>query len=631
MQFHQSFEYDFHHSNVGSLLQDKYEILEEIHRSVHTIITKLQHKENKKYFVLKAVKIRTDYKFDIDMLLSIEVEGVQKIREVFESKNFIYLVEDFIDGSNLEEYVKTNGVLSVQNAKVLILQIARILHRLHQHGNRNFIFRDLKPSNIMIEKNQKITLIDIVTIREKKEVKTQDTILIGTMGYTAPEAYGFMQTSVQSDIYSLGATAFYLITGVEPSNISSFTNYFKENKDIKYKDLILKATAFNPKDRFVDVEAFIKNLEHENKIRHRKAYFYMAAVLVLMIFILSLKYPDKEKGLSENTATPEVETAEVQVETTEHFFDSSSIDQLDDIDMRKIEELENIFNFEKHINGLVIVKIDQTKLSERVSDFEYMAVATSDIPFTDKVVHQLIFSHTTDFGYQSYEEYGYYAQFDNRKAALIILFSEQGEPLAYYNTDNIFRSSSVDVSEDDKVQVNMNDNVPSKVKTDQVEPIQNTKTETNEQQVVPQTTTAVELPQNNKIETTEQVVDLQSLTDMEYPDINSVVEVENIFDFVMYNDKTVIVKLDNTKVSGDASDFKYITVFSSYVPFLDERINDILSSDPQSIAYHLVDDRGFYSGLESRKSILVILANEKKEPQAYFKTDDVTQLVRENN
>ncbi len=139
----------------------------------------------------------------------------------------------------------------------------------------------------------------------------------------------------------------------------------------------------------------------------------------------------------------------------------------------------------------------------------------------------------------------------------------------------------------------------------------------------------VELPQNNKIETTEQAADLQSVTDMEYPNMPSAVEVENIFDFVMYNDKTVIVKLDKTKVSGDASDFKYITVFSSYVPFLDERVNDILSSDPQSIAYNLVDDRGFYSGLESQKSVLVILANEKKEPLAYFKTDDVTQLARE--
>jgi serine/threonine protein kinase len=82
---------------------------------------------------------------------------------------------------------------------------------------RPIVFRDLKPSNIMIARDGRVKLIDFGIARFFKEDKHEDTYVYGTPGYAAPEQYGSGQTDVRSDLFSLGATLHHCLTGRNPS------------------------------------------------------------------------------------------------------------------------------------------------------------------------------------------------------------------------------------------------------------------------------------------------------------------------------------------------------------------------------------------------------------------------------
>jgi serine/threonine protein kinase len=91
------------------------------------------------------------------------------------------------------------------------------MHFLSVQKPRPIVFRDLKPSNIMITKDGRVKLIDFGIARFFKEHKSEDTYVYGTPGYAAPEQYGTGQTDVRSDIFSLGATLHHCLTGRNPS------------------------------------------------------------------------------------------------------------------------------------------------------------------------------------------------------------------------------------------------------------------------------------------------------------------------------------------------------------------------------------------------------------------------------
>lgn len=409
-----SFEYDINNSEVGSVIHNKYNLLDEIHRSDHSIITKVCCYESEKQFVLKAVIKRDDLIFELDMLKQICIDGINQIKEIYESEQFVYFIESYIDGSNLEKYVQNNGALNKKEARDIILKIAKILNRLHKFGEKNIVFRDLKPSNIMIETNGNITLIDVITIRETKDCQTQDTFLIGSKGYTAPEAYGFMQTSAVSDIYSLGATFFFLLTGIQPANVSSFDKYFHENRDIPYDDIIKKATAFTPTDRFQSVDAFINALNHGRIKKSYKKLFFSIAIM-LMASVLYLSYLRLNKP-----------------------FDVGEISQIEDIEMESLAVLNNKdFKFELYSDGHLEVYVNKESLPQKISDFKFITVGTGYSPFSPNMITNDAFIATTEKGYQFYTDEGFNSVLDDRKSILIFLFSEEGEPIAYFTSNDV--------------------------------------------------------------------------------------------------------------------------------------------------------------------------------------------------
>ena len=143
--------------------------------------------------------------------------NLPRIYDHFTENQRSYLVMDFIEGETLEDYLDhtPGSSLSLDQVMTWGIELCDVLSYLHKH-NPPIIFRDLKPSNVMIS-NGHIFLIDFGIARFFKPGQSHDTVALGSPGYAAPEQYGKAQSTPRSDIYSLGALLHCLITGIDPS------------------------------------------------------------------------------------------------------------------------------------------------------------------------------------------------------------------------------------------------------------------------------------------------------------------------------------------------------------------------------------------------------------------------------
>jgi serine/threonine protein kinase len=159
-----------------------------------------------------------NFKREALLLAALTHPNLPRIYEQFSEAGRWYLVMDFIGGETLEEYLQKQpeGHLSVKETLQIGIQLCTVLAYLH---NRQppVIFRDLKPSNIMLTPEEHLYLIDFGIARHFKPGQKKDTIAFGSPGYAAPEQYGKGQTTPQSDIFSLGATLHHLLSGNDPS------------------------------------------------------------------------------------------------------------------------------------------------------------------------------------------------------------------------------------------------------------------------------------------------------------------------------------------------------------------------------------------------------------------------------
>ena len=167
-----------------------------------------------------------------------------------------FIVQPFIQGTNLRGVLNTVGPLPPPRAVDLILKIAGGLDAAHR---AQIIHRDVKPENILINESGQPLLIDfgLARLREEVEPQTREGTVLGTLGYMAPEqAFGRPdQIGPWSDVYSLGVVLDEMLTGRQlPTNPA-----FPES-DERLKAIIHKATARHPADRFRNVEEMVRAL-----------------------------------------------------------------------------------------------------------------------------------------------------------------------------------------------------------------------------------------------------------------------------------------------------------------------------------------------------------------------------------
>ena len=140
------------------------------------------------------------------------------IRDYLEEDGYGYLVMDYLPGETLAQRVARQGAVPVAKALSWALQLCEVLDFLHRQ-NPKILFRDLKPSNVMVDARDELKLIDFGIARVQLTGVLTATFLqgVGSAGYAPLEQYqGAGSTDERSDIYALGATLFYLLTGRTP-------------------------------------------------------------------------------------------------------------------------------------------------------------------------------------------------------------------------------------------------------------------------------------------------------------------------------------------------------------------------------------------------------------------------------
>ncbi|MGE5370549.1 MAG: protein kinase domain-containing protein [Solirubrobacterales bacterium] len=191
------------------------------------------------------------FKREADILLGLKHPALPRIIDFFSiGQGRWYLVMDYIQGRTLKDEAMRLGRVPERLALDWGIQLCDILSYLHAQ-NPPVIFRDLKPSNIMLTPGGSIQLIDFGIARHFRPGSTADTAAYGSTGFAPPEQYGENQTDPRSDLYALGATLHCMLTGHDPNkNPFSFAPPSRTMViSPQLEAAVMKAVAMNPADR----------------------------------------------------------------------------------------------------------------------------------------------------------------------------------------------------------------------------------------------------------------------------------------------------------------------------------------------------------------------------------------------
>jgi len=200
---------------------------------------------------------------EASLLMELSHKGLPAVIDCFSENNKNYLIMERIEGITIEEIVEKKGILPVIDILPWVFQVCNILIYLHSQ-DPPVIYRDLKPSNIMLDVKGIIRLIDFGIARFFEPRKAKDTTPLGTPGYSPPEQYGRGQTSPASDIYSTGATLYFLLSGISPEEFRfKFPSLMKFNKNISSEldNIVMKCLETNPEKRYRTVMELKEELE----------------------------------------------------------------------------------------------------------------------------------------------------------------------------------------------------------------------------------------------------------------------------------------------------------------------------------------------------------------------------------
>ncbi|MDQ7824020.1 MAG: protein kinase [Candidatus Eremiobacteraeota bacterium] len=183
--------------------------------------------------------------------------GIVKVFDFFGEEGFYYLVVEYIDGESLDKLVSPIRDVFLQEKVVLewAMQLYDIFEYLHRQ-KPPIIYRDLKPQNIIKDRQGKVHLADFGIARVLKDAKTSDTSPMGTAITASPEHYGGRQTDARSDIFTIGATLHFLLTnGKHTGTLFEFPPLRTINPKVSenLEQVIRKATELEPEKRYQSI------------------------------------------------------------------------------------------------------------------------------------------------------------------------------------------------------------------------------------------------------------------------------------------------------------------------------------------------------------------------------------------
>lgn len=253
---------------AGDLFDGRYMIMRVLGQGGMGTVYLAQNINTGTFWAIKEIVQRDGAGIDLPaepkLLKKLEHPALPRLFDILEQDGKLYMVSDYIDGIALDKKLEAEGHIAEETVIEWAVQLCGALDYLHTLEPHPIIYRDMKPSNIILTGNGTLKLIDFGIAREYKPCSGADTVYIGTRGFAAPEQYGMGQTSAASDIYSLGVTLHHLLTGKNPAD-SPYgvkpVRQFVGKLSPEIEAIICKCTRENASERYPSAALLQKELE----------------------------------------------------------------------------------------------------------------------------------------------------------------------------------------------------------------------------------------------------------------------------------------------------------------------------------------------------------------------------------
>ncbi len=290
-------------TEIGTIIDGKYEILREIGRGGMSIVYLAMDTHLNKQWAVKEIRKKGNGKNDeivvnsllaeANMMKRLDHPSLPRIVDIIDNGYTIYVVMDYIEGESLDKILNEYGAQPEELVVAWAKQLCDALGYLHSQ-KPPIVYRDMKPANVMLKPEGNIKIIDFGIAREYKEQNLADTTVLGTKGYAPPEQYSG-QTDARSDIFALGMTMHHLLTGVDPRSGDAYAPVRQWNPELSEGIEIIIDRCVEPaaENRYQSCSDLLYDLEHpdlitkdfKKKQRIKLATFISTfAVCIIMLF-----------------------------------------------------------------------------------------------------------------------------------------------------------------------------------------------------------------------------------------------------------------------------------------------------------------------------------------------------------
>lgn len=269
--------------SIGTVIDERYELLKLIGQGGIAKVYFAVDKHINKYCTVKLLRNDLHSNFDIlknamlqeaEMMRLLDHPAIPRIVDFIDTPDYLAIVKDYTVGDTLENIIKSYGAQPVEKVVDFAKQLCDVLGYLHSL-NPPHIYRDMKPANVILQPNGNIKIIDFGIMRTYKLNQFEDTCNLGTIGYAAPEQYGGSgQTDARTDIYGLGMTMYYFLTGIDPKKQDFTVPICQINpnlpKGLEY--IIDKCIQFDPKNRYQSCVELMIDLNKYQQLPPKKSF-----------------------------------------------------------------------------------------------------------------------------------------------------------------------------------------------------------------------------------------------------------------------------------------------------------------------------------------------------------------------
>lgn len=450
--------------NEGMYIADRYEIVGRVGTGGMSDVYKAKDHTLGRNVAIKVLKSEfsedmnfvTKFRTEAQSAAGLEHPNIVNIYDVGSENGIHYIVEEYVEGITLKDYIEKKGRLNYKEALSIAIQVSRGIQAAHE---KNIIHRDIKPQNIIISTDGKVKVTDFGIAKAASE-NTIHSDVMGSVHYASPEQARNGYVSQKSDIYSLGIVMYEMVTGKVPftgeSTVAVAIQHlqdemvtpaaYADDLPVSLEKIILKCTQKSPDRRYDTVENLLIDLR-KSLISPNEDFVTMVPLNKDDTRVIS---DDELKSIHENTAPIEADGSDEEVEEDNGKFLNP-----------KMEKVVTIMGIVAAIVIVIIVVLilanmfDLFKTSKTTTNTSTTSEAQTDSVEMIDVTGMTIDGAEVkleDLGLKIHQS-GTEASTDYKEGEIISQDVEEGDSVAKGTTVNVVVSSGEQSTEESGIDV----------------------------------------------------------------------------------------------------------------------------------------------------------------------------------